>query len=435
MSFLQSIQDYFTGPTEKVSTVLPSGETIYENNYSKKVSDNYQSVLDYNYFKAQQPNPEGFLTPQYDRTNLYDKDSPESRKNLLKMTNQSSLFQTNFQGNETPQTRDANVMYSELSGMPLTMGTGYLEKSIPMTKSKQSNMENVENPSWARKMEFFGNNDMYSPKVVSKWSDFHADITENVNGVPIYSQYDLQRAKDTFSMKNEMTNIPPTPQIRVPRRIDGEIRALPRTIDETRATDNVKVGGVLNKNMNVNASSKVSALPMRFSTTKDLRKKQVKFQAFDRNTSTKNNDLYNTTQSKQTKKEQMIFQYVGNPKAAVENSPKRDGIFSKHNPNRIMYMNYQGLSHDTNGKFIDNRNYYQKSKRQTSALSGSGQFLMPLDNRQNIQNSFNLVSNLKNKRVYETKPLFGTVETTLDVWKPNLQHKRHVQIENKRLYN
>lgn len=439
MSLFQSIQNYFNPQTE-VTTVLPSGETIYENNYSKKVLDNYQGVMDYRYAQALN-NQDGYLMPQYDRTAIYDKNNPTTQKKLLQMANQSSLFQTNLNGNAEPQVREAGIVYSELTGLPMTEGTDYLKGSIPRKLIQQANMDNVENPPWARKMELFGNNDMYQEKKVSKWSDFNKDIPGHVNGLPIYSEYNLERAKDTFKIGNEMTNVLPTPQIRVPRRIDGEIRAIPKSTNEQRSLSNQKVSGGYNKNFefNLNASESVSALPHRYAPSKDLYKKQVTYQDIQRNHYSKENVLYSTTQGKPTKKEKMLFQYKGNEESAVAANNNRDGLFSKNTPNRIMFLNYQGLADDNTGKFIDNREFHQLPNRNfKAALAGRGQFLekQPPKETVTIKNAFGMVSHNKNKRVYQNRPLFGLRDdTNLDVWKPNLQHKRHNTIINKRLYN
>lgn len=432
MSVIDSIQNFFsaagqaasTAVSTAVDTVLPSGETMYENNFSKKVNNEFQGQLDYQYAEASKPNPNGYLLPNYDRSDMYN----------LKGVTSSPMFKTNFNGVDNPETRQAGVVYSELTGKPMVTTPNYLENSVSVRKSLEA--LNVENPAWARKMEYFGNNDMYQPKTVSSWSDFHAPVTQNTAGVPIYSYQDLERTKDTFNINKEMTNIPPTPQIRVSSRRDGAIRVKPRPIEETRYLTNQKVNGTVNKYFG-NAGESVSALPTKFIGTKDYNQRRpIRVGDANRNETRVDNQLFLNPQSKPTKKEKLLFQYVGNAEGNKA-TQQRDGTFSK-TTNRVMFTNYKGLETSNTGQYIDNRQFTTKPKRHTQTLFAgkANHFFEP--ERETVvveNNNFNRVLDykFKNKPVYTNRPLFSDAGVTLDVWKPKLQQKRQPVHNNTRL--
>jgi len=433
MSFVyNAIQNYFNGNQVVVDTVLPSGETIYENNFSKKVNAEFQGTADYRFQQAAKPNEQNFLLPLYDRNNFYGDDKTKA----MEIANKSTLFRTNYNGLKAPEIRQPGVLYSELTGKPLEATDSFLKSSITVKPSRQDN--HAENPAWARKMEYFGNNDFYTPKTVTAWSSFHAPVSDNVNGVPIYKDSDLDRVRDSFSLNKEMTNIPPTAPIRVQRPIAGVTRIKERNIDERRAADHVKVGGTFNKTMSAGAGSKTDALPLRFSRAKDLRKKPVVQADMFRNSFSNSNFIKQTPQNRQTKKEKMLFQYIGNPDINVPSTQKRDGIYSKNAPNKTLILNYKGLETKGNGNFIDNRQYAQQPKRNVKTLFGGAHRIYEPEPglKLNIRNDgLNRVLHFKEKNVY-TRNLFDastTKDITLDVWRPNLQEKRHAVHGNNRL--
>lgn len=374
MSFFNFFGDYLSTPQKNYSvpTISPTGETIYENKMTEKIKNETQNAMNYRYNVAHFPNDKNYLLPLYDRNNPY----PDSRNKSIV---NSPLYK--ISGTEIKPVQNKEGI-SPLTGLPFDMTIPNVESSITRSNHK---MDLKEEPSYHRRLEqLTGVSDYYVKKQEVSWNDFHAPVTQNINGTPIYSDTDYKRARENFSLNREGTNLLPFNQKTIPSIKAGTFRVKQKNVDDLRPqfakkqtvfVPPVGAPGSLTSSLPFIQNTDKWKVDQKYRSSENVRGGQIQnnngARVFSQVVPKKENNktLFswlsnpwnnNTTgranrnvELKDAKKSHVLYSYYGNQDVLVPGTKDRKGHYSKIRKNKD-YQTYYGNGVYQHGNYNDN---------------------------------------------------------------------------------
>ena len=425
--FPWAAKDYTVGADP---VILPSGETIYENTYSKQVAAEMQANADYRYSAARFPNPKNYTLPFYDRNNIY---APEST---------GPLFTT------SPNLNTSQSKQSTLTGMPMQMT--HTNMSEQRRRVKQFDL--LPDSYGARKFEnLSGQSELFFPKQEVTWDAIHDTQPQFANGTPVYPDSFLERAKDGFLEQNEGTNLLPIPKISVSAAKEGTLRIIPRNVDELRAETQPKVSelhGVLTGESSMTQGGFLTLAPQgpirrpknsgyNHSTNTDLdslfggnywkpvNEKKPRTKAYKQNylgPSTDTNVERNILDLVQTKAvpKKKEFGYVSNANVTSTGMISRETMMSREKVDEVITP-YIGNAFYSNGSYSRDSETFRENKKNT--MSGHTEFL-PLPGLANSNELFyEGISDTKDKYEHLGRFNMGGIATDERILNGNRTHR------------